>query len=113
MKIPDALIPMMESAPGPVTVIDGRRHFYFAGTGYLGLAGHPEVVEAACAAVRSYGVHTATSRRGFGNNPVTLEVERRAAEFFGTEDAFYFSSGYASNHILLQSLAEQTDAGFV
>jgi len=103
----------MESAPGPVTVIDGQRYLYFGGTGYFGLAGHPEVIEAACAAVRRYGVHSATSRRGFGNNPVTLEVERRAAKFFGTEDAFYFSSGYASNHILLQALAGQMDSVFV
>jgi len=106
-------VPVMVSAPGPVTVIDGKRYLYFAGTGYLGLARHPEVIKAACAAVRQYGVHSATSRTGFGNNPVTLAVERRAAEFFGTEDAFYFSSGYAANHIVLQGLAGQVDAVFV
>ena len=105
--------PIMSSAPGPVTVIDGRSYFYFAGTGYLGLAGHPDVIEAACVAVRQYGVHTATSRGGFGNNPATLEVERRAAEFFGTEEAFYFSSGYAANHIIVQALAPAVDAVFV
>jgi 7-keto-8-aminopelargonate synthetase-like enzyme len=106
-------IPLMEGPPGPVTVIDGQRYFYFAGTGYLGLAGHPEVIAAACAAVQRYGVHTATSRRGFGNNPAILAVERRAAEFFGTEDAFYFSSGYAANHIVLQALADRVDAVFM
>jgi 8-amino-7-oxononanoate synthase len=110
---PELRVPIMASAPGPITVIDGRSYVYFAGTGYLGLAGHPEVIEAACAAVRQYGVHSATSRGGFGNNPVTLDVERRAAEFFGTENAFYFSSGYAANHIVLQALAEQVDAVFV
>ncbi len=103
----------MESAPGPETVIDGRRYLYFAGTSYLGLAGHPEVVEAACAAVRRYGVHTATSRGWLGNNPLTLEVERSAAAFFGMEDAFYFASGYTGNHIVLQALADQIDAVFI
>src|SRR5512135_1461253 len=102
--------PVMTSPPGPVTVIGGRSYFYFAGTGYLGLAGHPEVIQAACTAVQRYGVHTATSRSGFGNNPLTLEVEQRAAEFFHTEDAFYFASGYAGNHIVLQALAERVDA---
>ena len=96
-----------------MTTIDGRAYCYFAGTSYLGLAGHPEVIEAACAAVRQYGVHTATSRTGFGNNPVTLKVEQRAAEFFGTEGAFYFTSGYTGNHIVVQSLAKQVDAVFV
>jgi 8-amino-7-oxononanoate synthase len=106
-------IPVMTSPPGPLTMIDGRSYCYFAGTGYLGLSGHAEVIEAACAAVRRCGVHTATSRAGFGNNPLTLEVEQRAAEFFGTEDAFYFSSGYVANHILLQALAGRADAVFV
>lgn len=109
----ESAVPVMTSAPGPMTCIDGRTYCYFAGTSYLGLAGHPGVVEAACAAVRQYGVHTATSRTGFGNNPVTLEVEQRAAEFFGSEAAFYFASGYAGNHIVGQALAAQVDAVFV
>lgn len=95
----------MESAPGPETVIDGRKYLYFGGTGYLGLAGHPAVVEAACAATRRYGVHTATSRHGFGTSPLLLEVERLAAQFFGAEAAFYFVSGYVANHLLVQALA--------
>ena len=63
-------------------------------------AGHPEVIEAACAAVRRYGVGTATSRSGYGNSPLVLEVERRAAEFFGSEAAFYYPSGYSGQSYL-------------
>jgi len=43
-------MPVIESPPGAETVIDGRRYLYFAGTGYLGLQGHPEVIRAACEA---------------------------------------------------------------
>jgi 8-amino-7-oxononanoate synthase len=100
----------MESAPGPETVLDGVRYLYFAGTSYLGLAGHPEVIEAGCAALRKYGVHSATTRARFGSTPPVLEVERRAAEYFGTEDAFYFASGYVANHILVSALASRADA---
>ncbi len=100
---------IMQSAPGPETVIDGVRYLYFGGTSYLGLANHPEVIEAGCAAIRQYGVHSATTRARFGTNPPVLEVERRAAEFFGTEDAFYFGSGYQSNHILVAALAADAD----
>jgi 8-amino-7-oxononanoate synthase len=103
----------MESPPGPETVIDGRRYLYFAGTSYLGLAGHPEVVEAACDALRRYGVHSATTRAGFGHNPTLLAANQQAALFFGTEDAFYFSSGYVSNHILVQAIAARVDAVFL
>lgn len=104
---------IMQSAPGPETVIDGVRYLYFGGTSYLGLANHPEVIEAGCAALRQYGVHSATTRARFGTNPPVLEVERRAAEFFGTEDAFYFGSGYQSNHILVAALAAEADVVLV
>lgn len=103
----------MQSAPGPETWIDGVRYLYFAGTSYLGLASDPEVIEAGCQAMRQYGVHSATSRAGCGSNPPVLEVEREAAAFFGTEDAFYFSSGYASNHIAVAALAPDLDAVLV
>jgi 8-amino-7-oxononanoate synthase len=103
----------MESPPGPETVIDGVRYLYFAGTSYMGLHGDPEVIEAGCDALRRYGVHTATSRTGFGNSPLQLEVERSAAAFFGMETSFYFSSGYAGNHIAVQALAKDADVIYV
>ena len=103
----------MESAPGPEAVIDGKRYLYFGGTSYLGLASHPEVIEAGCAALRQYGVHTATSRARFGTNPPVLEVERLSARYFGTEDAFYFGSGYMANHIMVSALAAEADAVLV
>ena len=99
----------MESAPGPETVVDGRSYLYFGGTSYLGLAAHPAVIEAGCAALRRYGVHSATSRSGWGNSPPVLEVEDQAARFFGTEAAFYFGSGYMANHILVSALAPDYD----
>jgi len=99
----------MEGPPGALTRIDGKEHLYFGGTGYLGLAGHPEVIRAACEALQSYGVHTATSRSGFGNSPITLEVERLAAKFFAAAGAFYYASGYMGNHILIQAVADRAD----
>ena len=110
---PTDVLPLMESPPGPETVIDGVRYLYFAGTSYLGLSGNAEVIAAGCEALKNYGVHTATTRAGFGTSPLLLEVERRTAEFFGTEAAFYFSSGYTANHIAVQALAAHADAVFV
>lgn len=107
----DSLTPrrVMEAPPGPETIIDGRRYVYFGGTSYLGLHGHPAIIEAACEATRRYGIHTATSRRGFGNNPPTLEVERRAADYFGTAGAFYFASGYFGTVTLIHALSGAFD----
>lgn len=100
----------MQSAPGPETVFDGVSYLYFGGTSYLGLAAHPEVIEAGCDALRQYGVHSATSRSRLGNSPPVLEVESKAAEFFGTESAFYFGSGYMTNHILISAIGTDADA---
>jgi len=101
--------PLMEGPPGALTRIDGKEYLYFGGTSYLGLSGHPEVIRAGCEALRRYGVHTSTSRSGYGNSPITLDVERLAAEFFGTAGAFYFASGYFGNHILIQAVADRAD----
>ncbi len=101
--------PLMEGPPGALTRIDGREYLYFGGTGYLGLAGHADVIQAGCEALNRYGIHTSTSRTGYGTSPLTLEVERLAAEFCGAAEAFYFASGYAGNHILVQAVAQRAD----
>jgi 8-amino-7-oxononanoate synthase len=102
--------PIAESPPGPIVRIDGVEYLYFVGTAYLGLQGHPDVIRAACEAAERYGIHSATSRAGFGNTPPTLSVERRAAELFGCEASFCFPSGYAGNSILLRAIESRFDA---
>lgn len=106
-------MPVMESPPGAETVVDGRRYLYFAGTGYLGLQGHPEVIRAACEATERYGVGSATSRARFGNTPPIIEAEREAARLFGTEDAFHFMSGYVGNEILARAIEGEVDCVFI
>jgi len=103
----------MESAPCAAAMINGRDVDYFCGTGYYALQGHPGLIEAACAATRLYGVNSGTTRAGFGNNPVLLDVEKKAAQFFGAEAALYYVSGYLGNGILLQGLAPDYDTIFV
>lgn len=100
---------VMQSAPGPRTIINGKTVDYFGGTGYFCLQGHPEVIAAANQAMKLYGIGSATSRVGFGTNPVLLEVEKKAALFFETQDAIYFSSGYFGPTILLEGLRGRFD----
>lgn len=104
---------IMESAPGARTVIDGREVDYFCGCGYYGFQGRAELLAAACEATSRYGLGSATSRQGLGNNPVLLDVEQKAATFFGTENALYYASGYMGNSILLQGLSDDYDMVFI
>ncbi|MFC2156716.1 aminotransferase class I/II-fold pyridoxal phosphate-dependent enzyme [Acidobacteriota bacterium] len=104
---------VMESPPGPKTIINGKEVDYFCGCGYLNLQSHPDVIAAACDAVKKYGIGSATSRAGHGSNPPLLDVEEKASNFFGTETALYFVSGYLGNSILLQGLRESYDVIFI
>ncbi len=101
-------MPTMQTPPGPLTIVDGRQYLYFAGSGYLGLQGHPEVIAAACEAAENFGTGSATSRTptGFGLTPPSLLVEERAADLFGTEAALYVPSGYLAPQVLLAALSD-------
>lgn len=103
---------VMESAPGVVTVVDGKPYLYFVGTSYYCLHGHPELIRAADEALHKYGLGSGTSREGFGDSPVLLDVEKKVAAFFGTEDTAYFVSGYVGNMVLAQGLADRYDVIF-
>ncbi len=102
----------MESAPGAKTVINGKTFDYFCGCGYFCLQGHPEMIQAACEAVHKYGIGSATSRSGYGNNPVLIDVETKAAEFFQAQSVLYYVSGYMGSTILLQGLIDEYDIIF-
>lgn len=104
---------VMQTPPGAEATIEGRRYLYFAGTSYYGLHGHAELIAAACEAARSYGLGSATTRAWFGDMPPTRQVERSAARYFGTEDAFYYVSGYVSGQVLLGVLAGESTTLFV
>ncbi|MHC1769820.1 MAG: aminotransferase class I/II-fold pyridoxal phosphate-dependent enzyme [Verrucomicrobiia bacterium] len=99
----------MSSPPGPEITIDGSRYLYFGGSSYLGLAAHPEVIEAGCRGMREFGIASGTARAGFGTSPAVQEVERQAAEYFGTGHAFYVSSGYVAPQVMIAALAEEGD----
>lgn len=104
---------LMTSPPGAKTQFDGRYFDYFCGTGYLGLQGHPLVIEAACEATRQYGLGSATSRMTYGNTPILSDVEQKAAEFFEAEQAMYYASGYMGVSVLLQGLSPSYDVLFI
>src|SRR5262245_54452904 len=61
---------------------------------YLGLANHPHVVRAMIEGVAREGVGSTGSRLLRGDRVAFADIERRFAEFKGTERALYFSSGY-------------------
>lgn len=111
--VAEAVFLGLESPPGAVVIINGRRYDYFAGCSYLGLQDHPALAEAAVAAIRRYGLTTATARGGFGEHPLLLDLEQALASCFAVEAAVVLPSGYLSNLVLLQALVEENHHLFV
>ncbi|MEN8226247.1 MAG: pyridoxal phosphate-dependent aminotransferase family protein [Bacteroidota bacterium] len=95
---------IIESTTGTETTVNGKKYLYFAGTGYYQLNAHPELIQAASQATVNFGIGSATSRAITGTTPLLLEIEKKSAEFFGTEDAAYLPSGYLTNIAGLKAL---------
>ncbi|MFZ0544515.1 MAG: aminotransferase class I/II-fold pyridoxal phosphate-dependent enzyme [Candidatus Promineifilaceae bacterium] len=79
------------------------------GYSYLGLIGHPKINEAAVRAVEKYGTGTYGVRLLAGTLDLHTELERKIAEFKGTDDAVTFSSGYVTNLATISALLRKGD----
>ncbi len=90
--------------------IEGRRFLLFCSNNYLGLASHPEVIEAAVAATRDYGTSAVSSRLISGHMHPHQRLERTIAEWKGCENALVFSTGYQAN---IGTIGALTGAGDV
>ena len=76
---------------------------------YLGLAQHPRIKAAMAAAVEREGAGSTGSRLLRGERDSFSALERRFAQFKGTERALYFSSGYLANIAVMTTFAEAGD----
>jgi 8-amino-7-oxononanoate synthase len=101
-------IPLTDSEGTEVTIGD-HRLIMIGSNNYLGLTSHPKVREAALEATRRYGTSCTGSRFLNGTLEIHLELERRLAEFVGTEAALVFSTGYQTNVGTISALAGRSD----
>ncbi len=87
----------LSSGTGPLVEIAGRQVLLFASNDYLGLARHPEVIQASVTATRRYGAGAGAARLISGTLPPHIEMEAALAHFKGTAAALTFGSGYLAN----------------
>jgi 8-amino-7-oxononanoate synthase len=88
---------ILSSSDGPVVTVEGRRVVMLGSNNYLGLTHHPEVLQAAHAALDRYGTGCTGSRFLNGNLELHETMERELAEFTGKQAALVFSSGFLAN----------------
>jgi len=89
---------------------NGKSLVSFSGYNYLGLNGHPAVTAAAKNAIDKYGTSASASRIVAGQIELHGELERKIANFLGTEDALIFISGYLTNVSVISHLLARPDA---
>lgn len=102
----------IESAPAAHISMNGRNLLLLSSNNYLGLADHPQLIAASCAATARYGVGSSGSRLLSGSLAPHRDFEEEIAAFKGTEAALLFNSGYAANTGVLQGLFGDGDIIF-
>jgi glycine C-acetyltransferase len=87
-----------------------REALCFCSNNYLGLANHPDVVEAGVEGLKKYGAGTASVRFICGTFTPHLELEQRIAEFLGVESSYTFVSCWNAMEALFPTVCEPGDA---
>jgi 8-amino-7-oxononanoate synthase len=82
---------------GREIVVDGKALLNFASYNYLGLGGHPEVLQAAHDAIARWGTSASASRLVSGERAVHRDLEEALAAFTGVPAALAFVGGHATN----------------
>ena len=77
---------------------------------YLGLAGHPEVIAAAKAAMDAFGFGMASVRFICGAQTLHRELERAIARHLGKDDAIVFAACFDANGGVFEPLMGEEDA---
>ena len=77
---------------------------------YLGLADNPELIAAATATYDRSGFGLSSVRFICGTQEIHKELERRIADFVGTDDAILYSSCFDANGGLFETITGPNDA---
>ena len=95
---------------GSVELAGGRQVINLCANNYLGLSGHPELVEKGRVALERYGYGMSSVRFICGTQEEHKELEARIAAFLGMEDAILYSSCFDANTGLFETLLRPEDA---
>jgi 8-amino-7-oxononanoate synthase len=96
----------------PIAFRNGKRLVNLSSNNYLGLAGHPALIEAAARGA-SAGAGAGSSRLVVGNDLATAALEEKIAAFKGAEAALVVGSGYLANVGAIAALCGRDTAIFL
>lgn len=93
-----------------ITLADGKQLINMCANNYLGLAGHPKLIEVGQRALASHGYGMASVRFICGTQDLHRQLEERLAKFLQMEDVILYSSCFDANCGLFETLLTADDA---
>jgi len=96
-----------ESPQQPQMKINGEKLLTFCSNDYLGLANHPDVINAFKQGADKYGVGSGAAHLINGHSIEHQKLEEELAEFTGRDRALLFSTGYMANLGVVNALMQQ------
>ncbi len=93
-----------------IKVSSGRSVLNFCANNYLGLSNHPELIAAAKEGMDTYGFGMSSVRFICGTQDLHKELEKKIAEFFGTEDTILYAACFDANGGVFEPLLNSQDA---
>ncbi len=95
---------------GEITLQDGTKVLNFCANNYLGLANNPQLIAAAKEAMDTHGYGMASVRFICGCSDLHKALEKKIAEFFGTEDTILYAACFDANGGVFEPLLGEEDA---
>ncbi|MHC4172408.1 MAG: glycine C-acetyltransferase [Planctomycetota bacterium] len=92
-----------------ITVQGGQKVLNLCANNYLGLAAHPEVIQAAQNSYAKWGYGLSSVRFICGTQKIHKQLEKKISEFLGTEDTILYCSCFDANTGLFETLLTAED----
>ncbi len=93
-----------------IKTAEGKEVINFCANNYLGLSSHPEVIEAAKAAIDSHGYGMSSVRFICGTQDIHKELELKLSEFLGMEDTILYAAAFDANGGVFEPILHKEDA---
>lgn len=93
-----------------IALTTGQEVINFCANNYLGLSSHPAVIEAAHKTLDSHGFGMSSVRFICGTQDIHKTLERKIAEFLGTEDTILYAAAFDANGGVFEPLFTEEDA---
>ncbi len=93
-----------------IKVSSGQEVLNFCANNYLGLSNNPELIDAAKKALDNRGFGMSSVRFICGTQDLHLELEKKIADFFGTEDTILYAACFDANGGVFEPLLTEEDA---